>query len=170
MVASRRLLTSVADGTARAFANRSNDVDGWWVPGLLLRETVPSQPDYSIDLIAGMSIPSSLSGGLGELGPAWARYFTWTLGRHAIPVDRVLGARLSFKVDRAVEVPSHFLGNSDHPFVVTVRIDDDLGLVHERSVGGHCSQPEAFIDPNPDRRPRRSAPYDPGRIDSRIRD
>ena len=35
-MASARSLISVAHGVAHAFANRDNDVDGWWAPGLLL--------------------------------------------------------------------------------------------------------------------------------------
>lgn len=168
-MASRRKLTSVADGTANAFAHRGNDVDGWWVPGLLLRETTPASPDYSIDLLTGNAAPDDLPDGLADLGPAWARYFTWALGRHGIPSRRVLAARLEFSFDRGVEVSSYIPDKSDHPFSCTVRIEDDLGRTHERTVLGHCSRPDEFTDPNPYLRPRRSAaPYDPGRIKSRI--
>ena len=74
-MASRRILALVADGTARAFANRGNDVDGWWVPGLLLRETTLATPDYTIDLLTGKAAPAELPAGLADLGPAWGAIF-----------------------------------------------------------------------------------------------
>jgi hypothetical protein len=148
-MASRRKLTSVANGIANAFAHRVNDVDGWWVPGLLLREMRRASPDSSIDLLTGNATPDDLPNGLADLGPAWARYFTWTLGRHGIPSGRVLAARLAFSFDRDVEVYSYLPDKSDHPFSCSVRIEDDHGRIHERTVLGHCSRPEEFTDPNP---------------------
>ena len=101
------MLASVADGTAKAFAHRGNDVDGWWVPGLLLSVTTPATPDYSIDLLTGTADPANLPGGLEDLGPAWARYFNWTLGRHSVPSGRVVTARLTLSFDRDVRIQSH---------------------------------------------------------------
>jgi hypothetical protein len=168
-MSSRRRLASVADGTAKAFANRGNDVDGWWAPSLLLSATTPATPDYSIDLLTGKAVPAGLPAGLHSLGQAWARYFAWTLRRHSVPARRVLTARLALSFDREVEVSSHLQNKWDHPFSCTVRVEDDLGRIHERTVIGHCSRPEDFTDPNPYSRPRRSAaPYDPGRIESRV--
>jgi hypothetical protein len=51
-----RRLASVADGTARAFAGRNNDLDGWWAAGLLL-EALPNGVYYMLDLLAGSSEP-----------------------------------------------------------------------------------------------------------------
>jgi hypothetical protein len=101
-MASRRVLVSVAGGVARAFANRNNDVEGWFAPALLMEATAPADPAYRHDLLTGETIPTSLTPALDELGPAWVRYFTWTLGRHGVPPDRVAMAALTlrFEYDR----------------------------------------------------------------------
>jgi hypothetical protein len=49
----QKLLLSVADGTARAFASRNNGVDGWLAVGLLVGALPPSEPDNRIDLLTG---------------------------------------------------------------------------------------------------------------------
>jgi hypothetical protein len=169
-MASRRQLLSVAHGTAHAFADRGNDVDGWWALGLLLRDTQAGAPDYSIDLLTGRTRPERLPGDLNELGRAWARYFAWSLERHQVPVDRVRTATLSITFDRSTTVYSWIPNNEDHPFICVVEIEDDRAHVHARSVVGHASRPEDFTDPNPWWRPRRSVePHHPGRVAYRVR-
>jgi hypothetical protein len=166
---SRRRLTSVADGTARAFANRGNDVDGWWALSLLLEATTPADPDFSIDLLTGMTVPHELPDNLLQLGPAWARYLSWSLGRHRVARTRVALAHLALRFERAVAVPSHISGGTDHPFSCTVTIEDDLGRLHESTIAGHCARRGDFTEPNPYLRPRRSAgPHDPGRVNQRL--
>jgi hypothetical protein len=167
-MASRPVLVSVADGLARAFAGRDNDVEGWWVPGLLLDATAPADPAYRLDLMTGATSPTSLTPELDELGPAWARYFAWTLARHGVPPDRVATADLTLRFEHG-SVRS-WLGVTDWPFVSMVRIQDDRGRDYERSAISHCSRLSDF-DPSapPGGRPRRSAgPYDPGRIAMRM--
>ena len=100
-MSSRRHLASVADGTARAFASRNNDVDGWWALGLLLDAVPPDDPDYQIDLVAGRATPET-SMGLGSLGDAWGRYLRWSLDRHRLPIGVVRSAVLTLNsIDRA---------------------------------------------------------------------
>lgn len=167
-MASRRVLVSVAEGVARAFANRDNDVEGWWAPALLLDATAPADPAYRVDLMTGDTFPTSLTPELDELGPAWARYFAWTLARHGVPPDRVATADLTIRFEHG-SVRSR-LGRMDWPFVSTVRIRDDRGRDYERSAISHCSRLSDF-DPSepPGARPSRSAgPYDPGRVGMRV--
>jgi hypothetical protein len=168
-MASRRLLLSVADGTARAFANRGNDVDGWWALGLLLAATKPTDPDYRLDLLTGETTPPTITPALDQLGPAWARYFAWTLVRHGVPAARVRNAELTVRYNRGDAVTSWIPGNSDRPFACTVSIRDDQGRGYERTIAGHCSRLSDFTNPDPEMRPRRSGgPSDAGRIVGRI--
>lgn len=67
-MSSRHHLTSVADGTARAFAERNNDVDGWWTLGLLLAAVPPGDPDYGVDLLTGEATPALDETVLAALG------------------------------------------------------------------------------------------------------
>jgi len=167
---SRRHVASVADGIARSFASRNNDIEGWWALGLLLTNVGPGEPDYRIDLLTGDPTPPSIGPELGALGPAWARYLRWSLERHGLQFTALRSAVLSVRFDRSKEVKSWIPGARDRPFECTVTIEDDRGRRHERSVFGHCSRPGDFTNPNPYMRPRPSAgPYDPGRVARRIR-
>jgi hypothetical protein len=169
-MASRRVLASVADGVARAFANRDNDVEGWWAPALLMDATAPADPAYRLDLMTGETIPTSLTPALDELGPAWARYFAWTLARHGVPSDRVVTAALTLRFEYNGSAPWLLLGRTHRPFACTVRIRDDRGRDYERSAVSYCSRLSDF-DPSapPAGRPMRSAgPYDAGRVAQRV--
>ena len=168
-MASRRVLAGVAHGTANAFANRDNDVDGWWALGLLLAETEPAEPDYSLDLLTGKTQPESLTPALDELGPAWARYFGWTIARHGVPSDRVATAQLTVQFRRDEAVYAIYPGIWNRPFECTVTILDDRGRKYQRTVVGQCTRLGEFGNPNHWLRPRRSAgPFDPGRVTRRI--
>ena len=168
-MASRRALLGVADGTASAFANRDNDVDGWWALGLLLAETEPAEPDYSLDLLTGETRPESLTPALDELGPAWARYFGWTLARQGVPSGRVATALLTVHFRRDEAVYAWYPGIWNRPFECTVTILDDRGRRYQRTVAGQCTRLDEFGNPNHWLRPMRSeGPFDPGRVTARI--
>jgi hypothetical protein len=166
---SRRALLGVAHGTASAFSNRGNDVDGWWALGLLLAETEPADPDYRLDLLTGKTLPESLTPALDELGPAWARYFQWTLARHGVPSDRVATALLTVRFHRDEAVYQMYPGIWNRPFECTVTILDDRGHRYERTFNGACTRLAEFGNPNHWLRPLRSGPpFDPGRVNARI--
>ena len=163
------MLMSVADGTAQAFASRGNDVDGWWALGLLLAECKSADPDYQVDLLSGAATPAHLTQALDDLGPAWARYFAWSVARHGLSPAYVRTALLAVRFDRTQVVYSHIPNNWDRPFTCTVTILDDRGRSRERVVTGHCSRPTDFVDPNPWWRPRRSLGlHDAGRVSRRV--
>jgi len=165
---SRRHLASVAEGVARAFAMRNNDVDGWWALGLLLAAVPPGDPDYRVDLLTGAAAPV-VGNELGALGDAWARYLRWSLQRHGIQHGAVRSAELQVRFNRLDAVTSWIPGGRDYPFKCTVVIEDDRGRRYQRAVEGHCSRPDDFVDPNPNLRPRRSVSrHDPGRVSDRI--
>jgi hypothetical protein len=165
---SRRLLTSVAEGLARSFASRNNDVEGWWALGLLLAAVPPADPDYRVDLLSGQATPALEGSELSELGDAWARYLRWSIQRHGLTIDAVRDATLTVRFDRSSEVKSPFPGGPDRSFVCIVTIEDDRGRRHERLVVGHCGRLSDFVDPSPYLRPRRSAgPHEPGRVSKR---
>jgi hypothetical protein len=169
-MASRRVLVSVADGVARAFSSRNNDVEGWWVPALLLDATAPADPAYRLDLLTGRTIPTTLTAALDDLGPAWARYFSWTLARHGVPPDRVTTADLIVRFGHDELAPWLLLGRTHRPFDCTVRIRDDRGRIYERGAISYCSRLSDFDQSLPPAgRPTRSAPpYDAGRIAQRV--
>jgi len=127
---SRRLLRSVADGTARAFASRNNDVEGWWAPGLLLEAVPHGDPDYRLDLLAGTATPEP-PGALRDLAPAWAGDFAWSLGRHDLAPEVVKSAALTLRFDRGQLVRSHLYDPHgipmDHPFECRVEIEMTAG-------------------------------------------
>ncbi len=159
-MASRRLLTSVAVGTAGVFVSRNNDVDGWWALGLLL-ETLPAgDPDYRVDLLAGDATPRPAERQLGALGRASADYFAWSLGRHGVPTAFVRSATLTLRFDRASRVRSHLWEPTgrllDHAFVCRVEVEDDRGRVSVGEVRGHCGRRVDFTDPNRLAQPQRS--------------
>jgi hypothetical protein len=160
-MASRRVLTGVAESTARAFSSRNNDLDGWWVPGLLLDAMPAADPDYALDLLSGVATPEPSEAGLRLLGPAWARYLVWLLDRYGVARRYVESANLSMRFDRTRLVHSHIYEVHarplDHPFTCRVEITDDRGRIHARSVDGHCGRLAVFIDPNPYNRPCQSA-------------
>ena len=155
-MSSRHHLTSVADGVARAFASRNNDVDGWWALGLLISAVPPGDPDYQIDLLTGEALPAPAQPDLRLLGSAWARYLRWSLQRHDVPIAAVRSAALVVRFDRQRRVGSWIPGGRDRPFRVTATIEDDRGHRHERVAEGHCASPDEFVDANPDLRPRRA--------------
>lgn len=169
-MASRRVLASVADGVASAFVNRDNDVEGWWAPGLLIGETAPANPAYQLDMLTGETVPRKINPALDELGPAWARYFAWTLARHGVPSTRVASASLIVRFDYEASVPSWRFDGTDQPFVCTVTITDDRGRCHERSALSHCAPLSAFdwSEPPAGRPMRSDGPYDAGRISRRV--
>ena len=168
-MASRRLLTSVANGTAAAFGSRNNDVDGWWAPGLLLDALDEKADDYRVDLITGTSLPP-LEDELHDLGSAWARYFRWSLDRHGIRPDIVREGTLSLSFDRTRRTRSGFPGADEVPFQITVALTDDRGRQYAATVNSSCGRLEDFRDPNPYQRPMRSTSRtgDPGRIGQRL--
>jgi hypothetical protein len=167
-MSSRRHLASIADGVARRFEARTNDVDGWWALPLLLEE-LPSDSDYRLDLVTGEAAPALDRVGLTDLGPAWARYFRWSLERHGVPQHVVSSALLRVSFDRATDVQSWIAdGTPDHPHRVVVQITDDRGRVREGVAEGHSSPLSQHVDPNPNRRPRRTASRDAGRVDERM--
>jgi hypothetical protein len=139
-MASRRVLVSVADGVARAFANRDNDVDGWWAPGLLLDAIDPGDPGYRLDLLTGKTIPKRASPTLDELGPAWSRYLAWTLARHGVPSDRLANAGMTVRLAYRDVGAGFEFGRTHRPFACTVRIRDDRGRDYVRSVISQCSR------------------------------
>jgi hypothetical protein len=165
-----RFLASVADGTARAFIGRNNDVAGWWALGLLLDALRPNS-DFTVDLLTGSAAPTLANPDLADVGPVWATYFRWSLGRHRVPEPTVRAALLTVRFDRSKSVPSWLPDRSDCPFVCAVRIEDVTGREFERRASGHCSPQSEFRWALPSRRPMRSAPPhdDPGRVRRRIR-
>jgi len=169
-MASRRVLASVAYGVASAFASRNNDLNGWWVPGLLVGELTPDKPAYHLDLLTGETVPGTINPALGELGPAWARYFAWSLTRHSLPSTRVTDASLTVRFDYDVSVPSWRFGVTDHPFLCTVTITDDRGRGYERSALSHCAPLSAFdwSEPPAGRPMRSGGPHEAGRISMRV--
>jgi hypothetical protein len=169
-MASRRVLASVADGVARAFTSRDNDVDGWQAVGLLMDAGAPADPAYELDLLTGKTTPRNLTSALDELGPAWARYFAWTLARHGVPPDRIATATLTLRFEYAPWPPSVRPGGDRRPFVCNVLIRDDRGRDYERSEAGTVSRPRDFdpSEPPAGKLRRSSPPYDAGRIEMRI--
>jgi hypothetical protein len=169
-VSTRRLLTSVADGTARAFVGRNNDVGGWWALGLLLDE-LPADSDFTIDLLSGTATPSLLTADLADLGRAWARYFRWSLWRHGVPDAAVLTAVLTLRFDASQSVRSWLPDRNDSPFLCAVRIEDVAGRAYEGRASGHCSRLTDCAAAPAYWRPMRSVPPhdDPGRVSERIR-
>jgi hypothetical protein len=165
-----RFLASVADGTARAFIGRNNDVGGWWALGILL-DAFPTDSDFTLDLITGTAAPALANSDLAHVGPAWATYFRWSLGRHGVPEATVRTAVLAVRFDRSGSVPSSLPDRSDCPFMCAVRIEDVAGREFEGLASGHCSPYSAFRWAPPLLRPMRSAPPhdDPGRVRRRIR-
>lgn len=157
----RRLLASVAEGTARAFASRNNDIDGWWALGLLLDATPPATPDYVIDLLTGGARPTGLPGSLDALGPAWATYFEWNTERHRIHRSWLRSAELTIEFNRDVPVKSWLPSGSDRELTCSVRIVDDRERVWRRAVQGHAGRLSDFTDPNPYWHPMRSGRQGP---------
>jgi hypothetical protein len=169
-MSNHRFLASVADGTARAFIGRNNDVGGWWALGLLL-DALPTDSDFTVDLITGTAAPALANPDLAHVGPAWATYFRWSLGRHGVPEATVRAAVLTVRFDRSRSVPSWLPDRSDCPFLCAVRIEDVAGREFERLASGHCSPQSDFRWALPPRRPMRSglAHDDPGRMGYRMR-
>jgi hypothetical protein len=159
-MASRRLLASVAEGTARSFASRNNDVGGWWALGLLLDALPAGDPDYRLDLLAGTAEPEA-PGPLGLLAPAWRDYFAWSLRRHDVDPGAVRSAVLTVCFDRKRPVTSHLPQRDDEAldrhFAVRVEVEDDRRRVRLAVAEGHCGPQSGFTDPDPSRRPRQSA-------------
>lgn len=159
-MAARRRLASVAVSTARVFASRNNDVDGWWALGLLLEWLPAGDPDYRVDLLTGVTTPRPAEQHLGALGPAMAAYFAWSLGRHRVSTAFVRSATLTLRFDRESRVRSHLWEPTgrplDHAFVCRVEVEDDRGRVSVGEVRGHCGRPADFTDPSPLAQPRRS--------------
>jgi len=168
-MASRRVLVSVAEGVARAFANRDNDVDGWWAPALLLGVTGPGDPAYRLNLLTGQTVPEGLSPMLDQLGPAWSRYFAWTLARHGVPSDRVANAGLTLRFASDGIGPGLAFGRTHRPFACTVTIRDDRGRDYIRTALSQCSPLSDFdYSRPPAEHPMRSVPQDAGRVASRV--
>ena len=137
--------------------------------GLLLAAVPPGDPDYRVDLLTGEAAPVVGQTELGALGDAWAQYLGWSLRRHGVPQGAVRSADLEVRFDRLEAVASWIPAGLDCEFTCTVTIQDDRGRRYERVVEGHCSRPDAFVDPNPYLRPRRSVSRDdPGRVSARI--
>lgn len=165
VVSRHRRLASVADGTARAFSSRNNDVDGWWALGLLLAQAPPSG-EVTLDLIAGVVHPEATDPMLAALGPAWGRYLSWTLDRHGLSPGSVKFAGLSLRFDLSTQVPSWIDGARDHPFLCTVTIEDDGGHLYKRQTAGHCARPRDFAGASP---MRSGPPHDDvGRVHQRM--
>jgi hypothetical protein len=84
-VASRSHLKSVAEGVARKFVSRNNDVDGWWAMGLLAG-VIPQGDAFELDLLAGKSKPSfdGLDSGLRWLSSMWMTYFQRSNAQHGL--------------------------------------------------------------------------------------
>jgi hypothetical protein len=167
-MSSRRSLASVAEGAARAFTSRSNDVEGWWALGLLLAAVPPTDPAYRVDLLTGVSNPALEQTELAGLGSAWARYLRWSVERHGVSNTAVRSATLTVQIDLVHSLESSFPGGPEHSFVCTVFIEDNRGHRYERRATGHCGRLSDFVDASPDLRPRRSSPRDPGRMSVRM--
>jgi hypothetical protein len=169
-MASRRVLASVADSIAWIFVSRNNDVDGWWAPGLLIDVVAPADPAYTLDLLTGETVPKTISPTLDQLGPAWARYFAWSLGRFGMQTNSVASATLMVRFLYGVSVPSWRFGRTDTPFLCTVTITDDRGRRHQRIASSHCTPLSAFDwSEAPAGYPARSAgPHDAARIAQRV--
>lgn len=121
---SRRTLASVAEGLARSFAPRNNDVEGWWALGLLLAAVPAADPEYRVDLLTGDATPALERTELSTLGDAWARYLRWSVDRHGVPIAAVRSATLTVRFDRSHVVASLFPGGPDYSFVCSVTIED----------------------------------------------
>ena len=138
-MASRRHLTSVAEGVARAFAGRNNDVDGWWALGVLLAAVPADNPTVEIDLVSGETSPEFANevSGLRLLPATWSGYFRWSVEHHGLSFGVVRAARLAVRFDLGDPRQSTFERDT-YPFTCTVTIEDDRGHRRERSVEGRC--------------------------------
>lgn len=141
---SRRLLKSVAQGIAHVFASRNNDADGWWVPGLLLEELPPADPDLRMDLFDGTTVPTLTSSVLGSIGAGFARYLSWSVERHGIPKGVVASAQLELRFDRTAVVQSSVHPGEDHRFSCIVKVRDDRGREYLGVSTGQCSTRQAL--------------------------
>ena len=143
-MARRRQLKGVAAGVLGHFVSRNNDIDGYWVLGLLYAELLAGQnTGVRIELLAP---PQSELGELGlTLAERFRRFLTQQLEGKKLHLSQLRSAAIdvSFKLSatdaRWTARPSaRHEGGWGEPFHCQVLLTDDLGKRYAASHRGWC--------------------------------
>lgn len=132
----RSRLKHAAAGLLGSLISRNNDINGYWAPGLLYRDTSAPPHLMELDMLTVSSQPSSHSGTL--VAACYAAFLRDALEKQAFGWHKLTQATIKFQFNAAVSDPHFNYPCAGDPFICTVSLHTSCGLMATVSARARC--------------------------------